>query len=102
MRQFFKQVLATITGLFLFNILLIIIVIGVVSSIIATNGSNKSDTISDNSILHLSFKTKIDERQSENGIPSELLGDEKSISLKNIIDAVEKAGQDSKDRKSVV
>ncbi len=96
MRQFFKQVLATITGLFLFNILLIIIVIGVVSSIIATNGSNKSDTISDNSILHLSFKTKIDERQSENGIPSELLGDEKSISLKNIIDAVEKAGQDSK------
>jgi protease-4 len=93
MKQFFKFVLATIVGVFLVSIIMLVIVVGIVAS--ASSESDKP--VDDNSILNISFKNPIAERTPNN--PLAALGalgfdNDKSIGLNDILASIKKAKTD--------
>jgi protease-4 len=93
MKQFFKFVLATIVGVFLVSIIMLVIVVGIVVS--ASSESDKP--VDDNSILNISFKNPIPERTPNN--PLAALGalgfdNDKSIGLNDILASIKKAKTD--------
>jgi protease-4 len=93
MKQFFKFVLATIVGVFLVSIIMLVIVVGIVVS--ASGESDKP--VDDNSILNISFKNPIPERTPNN--PLAALGalgfdNDKSIGLNDILASIKKAKTD--------
>ncbi|MFD1255871.1 signal peptide peptidase SppA [Mucilaginibacter terrae] len=93
MKQFFKFVLATIVGVFLVSIIMLIIVVGIVVS--ASSDSDKP--VDDNSILNISFKNAIPERTPNNpfaALSAFGFDENKSIGLNDILASIKKAKTD--------
>jgi len=92
MKQFFKYVLATIVGLILTSVIIILIIAG----IIASASGDKSVEIEPNSVLHIQFTKTINERTPDNplkGLP--VFGDQdKDIGLNDILANIKKAKTD--------
>ncbi len=93
MKQFFKYVLATITGiviLFLFMLLM-----GVIS--IMSMSSKSSVKVKDNSVLEINLTGSMSERKEDNPLAS-LLGNPNtaSISHENVMKAIKKAKEEEK------
>jgi len=93
MKQFFKFVLATFIGVILTLIMLIVVVIGIISSA----GNEKSVKVESNSILHIAFNRPIAERTPNNPLANlsflDLDGD-KAIGLNDILANIKKAKTD--------
>ncbi|MBC7400933.1 MAG: signal peptide peptidase SppA, partial [Mucilaginibacter sp.] len=95
MKQFFKFVLATVVGIILSTIIIILVIVG----IIAAAGSDKDVTVDANSILHIDIKYPIAERTANNPLAGlSFLGfdKDKSIGLKDILANIKKAKTDDK------
>jgi protease-4 len=93
MKQFFKFVLATFVGIIITTFLLVIILIAIVSAA----GSDKTEEISANSVLHVAFNYAIPERTPNNplaGLGFLGLGGEKTIGLNDILANIKKAKSD--------
>ncbi|WP_214070233.1 signal peptide peptidase SppA [Mucilaginibacter sp. dw_454] len=93
MKQFFKFVLATVVGIILSTIIIILVIAG----IIAGASSDKSPTVDANSILHIELKYPISERTPNNPLANlNFLGldGDKSIGLKDILANIKKAKTD--------
>ncbi|GAA4087988.1 signal peptide peptidase SppA [Mucilaginibacter panaciglaebae] len=94
MKQFFKFVLATIVGIILSTIIIILVIVG----LIAGASSDKSVQVDANSILHIDIKYPIAERTRNNPLASlNFLGldGDKSIGLKDILANIRKAKTDN-------
>jgi protease-4 len=94
MKQFFKFVLATVVGLIITGVVMLIVIV----AIIAGASSDKSVEVDSNSILHISFQKAIPERTPDNplaGLGFLGLGGEKSIGLNDILANIKKAKTDS-------
>jgi protease-4 len=92
MKQFFKFVLATVVGLILTTLLLVLIIIG-----IAASAGDKSVDVAANSVMHMRFTYPIAERTPEN--PFEAfgflgLGGDKTAGLNDILANIRKAKTD--------
>lgn len=95
MKQFFKFVLATVVGIILSTIIIILVIVG----IIAAAGSDKDVVVDANSILHIDIKYPIAERTANNPLANlSFLGfdGDKSIGLKDILANIKKAKTDDK------
>jgi protease-4 len=93
MKQFFKFVLATVVGILLSTIIIILVIVG----IIAAAGSDKDVVVDANSILHIDIKYPIAERTANNPLANlSFLGfdGDKSIGLKDILANIKKAKTD--------
>jgi protease-4 len=93
MKQFFKFVLATVVGILLSTIIIILVIVG----IIAAAGSDKDVVVDANSILHIGIKYPIAERTANNPLANlSFLGfdGDKSIGLKDILANIKKAKTD--------
>ena len=93
MWQFFKFVLATIVGLFLFFFIGFIFLIGIAS----VAGSDEEVSIDENSVLELKLDKPIAERRTNDpftdlGIP--MVGMKNDLGLQEIRDAIRKAKTD--------
>ncbi len=91
MWSFLKYVFATIVGIFLLGFISIIIVVFMIPT-------DKSVNIKNGSVLEISLDKNISERTKENPLAglNPLGGDEESIGLKEIKDAIRKAKDDNK------
>jgi len=95
MKQFFKFVLATILGIILSFVILVVFVIVVVVSA----SGDKTALVEDNSILYISLKNSVEERTPDNpleGFDFLGLGGDKNIGLKDILANIKKAKTDNK------
>ena len=77
MKQFFKFVLATIVGVVLSGIVIILILAGIIGGLIASAGSEKTVDVEPNSVLHMAFTTPITERTPNNPLAG--LGNTRSL-----------------------
>ncbi|MCC8426675.1 signal peptide peptidase SppA [Mucilaginibacter sp. UR6-11] len=94
MKQFFKFVLATIVGIILSTLIIVLVIAG----IIAAAGSEKSVQVDENSILHIDIKYPIAERTPNNPLANlSFLGldGDKLIGLKDILANIKKAKTDN-------
>lgn len=95
MKSFLKNLLATILGIILSFIILMVLCIGIIS-IISMN-SKKEIQIEPNTILKIDFKNPIVERKSTNPLDEISLTNseqKKTIELKQVLDNIEKAKND--------
>src|SRR3954464_11064797 len=93
MRQFFKFVFATMTGI----LLLFILFIGIIAIIASTAGKEKTATVESNSILKLDLNYNIPEQTEDNPFASLSIGDfkpKKAIGLTDIRACIKKAKTD--------
>src|ERR1700743_676042 len=93
MKQFFKFVFATIVGLIITGVILILIVVGIIAA-----SDDKTVNVDTNSVLVMSFKLPIAERTPNNPLSSlSFLGieGEKTIGLNDILARIKKAKTDS-------
>jgi protease-4 len=93
MKQFFKFVLATVVGIILTTIILVLVIAGIV----AAAGSDKTVQVDANSVLHIDIKYPIAERTANNPLANlSFLGldGDKSIGLKDILANIKKAKTD--------
>jgi protease-4 len=98
MKQFFKFVLATIVGVVLSGIVIILILAGIIAGLIASAGSEKTVDVEPNSVLHMAFTTPITERTPNNplaGLGILGLDKEKATGLNDILANIKKAKTDS-------
>jgi protease-4 len=94
MKQFFKFVFATMVGIILTSVILLVIIIGIV---VAARGDKHVD-IDSNSILRIAFKSEIPERTPYNplsGLSFLGLDGDKNLGLNDILASVKKAKTDS-------
>ncbi len=98
MGQFFKFVLATIVGILLTGVVLLVILVATISAISAGFSSGKQVTIKDNTVLHLTLDEPIVDRGSKDQMDLDLgpFGPEKSIGLNHVLNALENAKSDEK------
>jgi protease-4 len=97
MKQFFKFVLATIVGIIVSTIIILLIFVAIIGSIVSSAGSDKAVAVDANSILHIDLKQAIPERTANNPLASlGILGfdEDKSIGLKEILENIKKAKTD--------
>ncbi len=93
MKQFFKFVFATIVGLFLFSLLGLFFLIGLVASA----GSEKPATVEANSVLKLDLNYDVPEKTVENPLAALSIGNtepKKAIGLYEIRECIHKAKTD--------
>ena len=97
MKGFFNHVLASMLGTFLVLILIVVINIIVFVGLLFSSGafSEKKGDISDNTVLILNFKNKIADESSFKPDFS-IMKIKKTLSLKDVTDAVKKAKNDEK------
>ncbi len=97
MKGFFNHVLASMLGTFLVLIFLVIINIIVFVGILSSSGafSDKEVKVTENSVLTLTFKNKIADRSSVKPDLS-TMKIKKTLSLKEVTDAIKKAKDDDK------
>ncbi len=93
MKQFFKYVLATITGIVILSLLMMLI--GVIS--LMSMGSKSSVSIKDNTVLEINLNGMMSERTEENPLMS-LINNKAAdnISLENVLKAIKKAKETDK------
>ena len=99
MKQFFKFMFASMVGFVLSMIVLFFILLGVISGMMLSLKDEGSVTISDNSILEVSFENPIEERSSNN--PFENLNfnginPNRTPGLNDILKSISKAKVDSR------
>lgn len=95
MKQFFKFVLATVVGIILSTIIIILVLAGLIAG---AASSDKTTQVDANSILHIEIKTPIAERTPNNPLANlNFLGldGDKTIGLKDILANIKKAKTDS-------
>ena len=93
MKQFFKFVFATLVGIILAGIILIVIIIGIIEG---ARGDKHVD-IDSNSILHIAFTREIPERTPYNPLSGlDFLGidGDKTIGLNDILANIKRAKKD--------
>ncbi|MBB6111010.1 protease-4 [Mucilaginibacter lappiensis] len=93
MKQFFKFVLATIIGVVLITVVLVLVVIGIISA-----SGDKTIEVEPNSVLHIAFTNPITERTPNNplaGLSFLGLDKDKSTGLNDILANIKKAKTDS-------
>src|SRR6201996_2008565 len=98
MKQFFKFVLATIVGIILTTVILILVFAGIFAGIVASASSDKGADVQANSILHINIKYPIAERTANNplaGLGFLGLDGDKSVGLKDILANIKKAKADN-------
>lgn len=95
MKNFFKYLLATIVGVFLVQIIIFIIFIGMIA---ALSPSEKAEVIKPNSVLHLTFDYEIKERSSDNPFEDFSFGGsmeaKEKVGLADILKNLRKAAKD--------
>ncbi|MET4107163.1 signal peptide peptidase SppA [Hymenobacter sp. UYP22] len=91
MRQFFKYVLATFTGLVLFSLLGVVLLVGF---IVAAASSDKEVTVARNSVLELTLDKPIGEREFNNPFSGFTGGQSSSIGLDELKAAIRRAKKD--------
>ncbi|QJX47758.1 signal peptide peptidase SppA [Hymenobacter taeanensis] len=91
MRQFFKYVLATLTGLVLFAGLGFLLLIGL---IVGLASSDKEVTVASNSVLELTLDKPIGEREFDNPFSSLVGGQSSSIGLDELKASIRRAKED--------
>lgn len=87
--------LATITGIIIASVLLLLMAIGIISALVKS--SDKPATISENSVLHLKLNYPIPDRSSDNPFDNFDPGNfsmEKHLGLNNILANIAKAAKD--------
>jgi protease-4 len=97
MKQFFKYVLATITGLVITFFLVVLFFVIVIAGVVSSASKDKSATVKPNSLLHLKFSMPIVERTPNNPFKnfnfSSFSGD-KQIGLNDILANIKNAKTD--------
>ncbi len=99
MKSFFKNVLSTIIGMVLSVIVITLLFIGIISLSISSINNEDEVIVKENSILNINLsETSVVERTSENPFDGlNFSGDiAKTISLKQVLDNIEKAKTDEK------
>jgi protease-4 len=94
MKQFFKFVLASIVGLIITSVIIIIVIIGIIAS-----SGDKTVEVDSNSVLRIAFNRPITERTPDNplsGLGFLGIDGEKSIGLNDILANIKKAKTDDK------
>jgi len=99
MKSFFKNVLSTIVGMVLAVIVITLLFIGIISLSLSSISNDAEVDVKENSILNINLsETSVVERTSENPFDGlNFSGDiAKTISLKQVLDNIEKAKTDEK------
>ncbi|GAB3289250.1 signal peptide peptidase SppA [Hymenobacter tenuis] len=91
MRQFFKYVLATITGVIILGLLGMILLVGILVSVAS---SDKEVTVASNSVLELTLDKPIGERDFNNPLSAFMGGQSSTIGLDELKDAIRRAKND--------
>ena len=95
MKEFFKFMLASIVGIMIAGLLLLLITIGIISAMVSS--SEEPAVISANSILLLKFDYDIVDRAKSNPLEGLALGmfeGEKTVGLNDLLDCIRKAKTD--------
>jgi len=87
--KFLQRVLASIVGLFLFSILSVILLIGIVAS-----GSDDVPSVESNSVLYINLNGPIAERMPDNPLEEMFGNNDMGIPLLKTIEAIQKAKED--------
>ena len=95
MKQFFKNVAATIIGIFASGIIMMILAFICLMGMVL-NGSSKP-SLADNSVMVLKLQGQIDDRAEDNWL-GQLTGDDKfnNLGMNNILSAIKKAKTEDK------
>ncbi|WP_166335017.1 signal peptide peptidase SppA [Sphingobacterium chungjuense] len=98
MKQFFKYVLATVVGVFISSILVVLVVVGLITAMVSSLGSSAEPTVSANSVLHITLDHLITEKTvpspfEDINIPG--APDSRSLGLNDIIARIKTAKTDS-------
>ncbi|MBY0244122.1 MAG: signal peptide peptidase SppA [Sphingobacteriaceae bacterium] len=97
MKDFFKYVLATMVGIVLSSIVMVLVSIIFIVSLVAIFSDDKETQVSENSVLHLNLDQSITERTPENslkGLPFMDDEESKSIGFLDVIKSLQKAKTD--------
>jgi len=95
MKEFFKFMLASIVGIMIAGLLLILITIGIISAMVTV--SEEPAKISANSMLFLKFDYEIVDRAKSNpleGLDFGMFQGEKTVGLNDLLDCIRKAKTD--------
>jgi len=93
MKQFFKFVFATVVGIFLTSVILLLALV----AIVAAASSDKTVDVVPNSVLHIAIKYAVPERTANNPLANlSFLGidGDKSVGLNDILANIKKAKTD--------
>ena len=99
MKQFFKFMFASMVGFVLSMIVLFFILLGIISGMMLSLKEEGSVTVSDNSILEISFENPIEERTSNNPFENFNLNginSNRTPGLNDILKSISKAKVDSR------
>ncbi|MBI4750986.1 MAG: signal peptide peptidase SppA [Acidobacteria bacterium] len=101
MRDFLKQVFASLTGLVLFSLLALVVVIFLIGSIISSSGGKPEPKVDDKAVLVFNLSTNISDAAPD-ADPIKAFQDAafgsrtKSISLSTVLDTLDKASKDKR------
>jgi len=99
MKQFFKFMFASMLGIFLSLFILFLVGGGILAGIASSASEDKEPAIKASSILHLKLNKQIKDRGSDNPFETfnfATLEDESPLTLKGIIENIEKASKDER------
>ncbi len=99
MKQFFKFMLASMTGFFLGAILLFFLMLAIISGLMMSVQGDKKVAVSDNSVLEINFEDPIKERTSNNpfeDLDFSNLKTDRSPGLDQILKSIAKAKADDR------
>lgn len=99
MKQFFKFMLASMTGFFLGAILLFFLMVAIISGLMMSVQGDKKVAVSDNSVLEINFEDPIKERTSNNpfeDLDFSNLKTDRSPGLDQILKSIAKAKADDR------
>lgn len=91
MKEFFKYVFATITGIVVINIIGFVLLIGIMTAIVSGSKSDSLIKIKDPTVLIINLKGDIPERISQSQSISDFFNNETSITIDEILLAIKKA-----------
>ncbi|HBX51879.1 MAG: signal peptide peptidase SppA [Bacteroidetes bacterium RIFOXYA12_FULL_35_11] len=96
MMKFLKYMLATITGIFISTIILVLIFFGIISAIVSST-KDKQVFVKENTVLHIKLDKEITDRASNNpfeGMSLLSMKPETKLGLTDILENLEKAKSD--------
>jgi protease-4 len=99
MKQFFKFTLASMLGFLLSMAVIFLIFAAIIGSFLSGSDDNKSDKLSKNSILHISFSGTIKDRGSDNPFENfsfSSMNSSKVLGLNDILENIKYAAKDDK------
>lgn len=99
MRSFFKYVLATVTGVVISTIILLLVLIGIIGAMVSSAMKDKATVVAENSILHIPMDHLVSERTIPNPFEElDIPGFEmaRSLGLDDILHRIKSAETDDK------